>query len=257
MPFFERKTPRDRKKHTGAYYAAMVFTCVIEFALGTNAAFLMYQNFKVTVYSMISMELWANVVTIILAFAFGAGVFAGGMWTFAGFIDNLDDAKAYKNHYHSNGWPISLIWAGLLLVVVLDFTTLMFRVAYFNEKGALSLFAFFCVLIVLPPVLGPLIHVLENTPRNRREAKIRQYAERLDIDGQEKAIRDMSPALRAKALSNDPREVNQAFQEYYQGIDDEKSAQYAAEGEKIRIRQEGEARKNQGFAKEEDQYPLV
>src|ERR1035438_4109710 len=182
MPLFEklRMSQRQKKKHTTAYYAAMCFTCVIEFALGTNAAFLMYQNFKVTIYSMLSIELWASILTIILAFAFGFGVFLGGLWTFAGFIDNIEDAKAYRKEYKSGHWPQGLIWAGLVLVVGLDFTTLLFRVAYFSEKGATSLFAFLSMASVCLTVLRSVSRVqmvdsslwLVQAEDGRREAEV-------------------------------------------------------------------------------------
>ena len=236
MPLFEKiREPRqDNHKHSKAYYAAMVFTCVIEFALGTNAAFLMYQNFKVTIYSMLSIELWATILTIILAFAFGAGVFAGGMWTFAGFIDNLEDAKSYREEYGTSYWPESLIWMGLLLVVGLDFTTLLFRVAFFNEKGATALFAFFCVLIVLPPVLGPVIHVLEHTPRDRTKVKARDYASRIDSQRIMTAVQNMDDDLRTRYLEEHDES---AIAEHYERVASERQANYDFEQQRIAERQ--------------------
>lgn len=236
MPLFDklRVEPPRAKKHGNAYYAAMIFAMVIEFALGTNAAFLMYQNFKVTVYSMLSNEVWASILTIILAFAFGAGVFAGGMWTFAGFIDNIEDAKAYREEYGTTYWPESLIWAGLFLVVGLDFTTLLFRVAFFNEKGATALFAFFCVLIVLPPVLGPLIHVLEHTPRDRGKVKARDYASRIDSQRIMTAVQNMDDDLRTRYLEDHDES---AITEHYERVASERQSNYEFEQGRIAERQ--------------------
>lgn len=265
---FGKTAPRqqmDKKKHGTAYYAAMIFTVVIEFALGTNAAFLMYQNFKVTIYALLQVEGWAVFTTVVLAFAFGVGIFLGGMWTFAGFIDNLDDAKAYSE-YHGIGdlggthWPEALLYLALVLVMALDLTTLLFRSAYFSEKGATALFLFFCVLIVLPPVLGPLIHVLENTPRNRREAKIRQRVERLDVDSMESALQTMDHDLRSRILSNDPNDVKAAWAEYYARVADTRQANYDLEQQRMRDKKMKQSRKNKGFIQPEEQdqqSPLV
>ncbi len=69
----------------------------------------------------------------------------------------------------------------------------MFRAPYFAEKGALALFAFFVILIFLPPILGPSIHVLEHTPRDRRPARARQDAADLRsrwLNGDVSALQD-------------------------------------------------------------------
>lgn len=207
------------KKHGTAYYAAWSFTCVIEFALGTNASFLMYQNFLITVYAMLKSEVWSSLLTVILAMAFGAGIFMGGMWTFAGFIDNLEDAKAYRKEYRTSSWPQALIWSGLALVMALDLTTLFFRLAFFNEKGALALFAFSCVLIVLPPVLGPLIHVLEHTPHNRQLAKVRVKTEHRHTANLMRVADEIDDDLLNDLLSEDEDTSQAALDEHYRRVE--------------------------------------
>lgn len=234
------ESPKARKKHGTAYYAVMMFTSAIEFALGTNAGYLMYQNFTITLYGMLHNELGASALTTILAFVFGSAIFVGGMWTFAGFIDNLEDARAYREAYGTATWPVALIWTGLFLVMALDFTTLLFRLTFFNEKGALSLFAFFCVLIILPPVLGPLIHVLEHTPRERRLAKVRNYVEQLDTDEIERVAREMDADLRTRWLNGDAT----ARTEHYDRVQALRDEAYDQEQATIQERERKKAEKN-------------
>ena len=233
-----------KKNHGAAYHMAMIFTVVIEFALGTNAAFLMYQNFKITVYTMLSNETWATILTIILAFAFGAGIFLGGMWTFAGFIDNLDDARAYRKEFKTGKWPEVLIWSGLVLVVILDFTTLTFRYAFFGEKGALSLFAFSCVLIILPPVLGPLIHVLEHTPHKRQMAKVRVQAEQRHTALLSRVADEIDDDLLGDLLSDDEATSQAAVDEHYRRVDARAAEVQSQQDKEQKDAAEGEGRRN-------------
>jgi len=212
----ERK--QNKKKHGFAFWVIGLFTLAIEMMLGINAAFLVDQSIIIVAHNMLTgtfLEGLAPVISLIVSLILGVCLIVGGCWTFAGFMDSLDDARAYRDAYGTSNWPVVSFWSLEIGIVALDFTTLFFRASYFAEKGAIPLFAFFVILIFMPPVLGPIIHVLENTPHDRRMAKVRRYAEALDGDDVEHAIKTMDPDLRSRLLQGDAS----ALPEHYARVD--------------------------------------
>lgn len=212
---FGNKGPKKaRKRHGFAYYIVGLFTLAIEFMLGVNAAFLVDQSVIIVADNMLAGTVFASLASFIALFAslaVGLCFVMGGLWTFGGFIDSLDDARAYCETYGTRGWPVVMVWALFLGIIALDFTTLGFRAAYFAARGETSLLAFFVILILLPPILGPLLHVLEHTPRDRRLSKVRQFAEALETDDMEYNIRVMEPDLRTRLLNGDATALNEHY----------------------------------------------
>jgi hypothetical protein len=231
----ERK--KVKKKHGLAYYVVLLFTLAIELMLGINAAFLVSQSVSIVARNMLDGTAFAGLAPLIALFcslAVGACFVMGGMWTYAGFIDSLEDAKAYVQEYGTWNWPVWLIWAAFLAIIALDFTTLAFRAVYFAQRGETALLGFFIVLILLPPILGPLIHVLEHTPRDRRLSKVRQFAEALETDDMETVVQTMDPDLRSRMLNGD----QSAIQEHYNRVDAMRAENAAYEQQKIQEREE-------------------
>lgn len=210
----KKSTKPARKKHGFAYYVVGLFTLAIELMLGVNAAFLVDQSVRVVSDNMLEgtpLAGGSSFIALIVSLGVGFCFIWGGLWTFSGFIDSLEDARAYVRHYRTNKWPVAAVWGLYIGIIAIDFATLFFRASYFAAKGETPLMAFFVVLILLPPVLGPLLHVLENTPRDRRLARVRQYAEAVAVDDIETAVKDMNPALRTRLLSGD----GTALRDYY------------------------------------------
>lgn len=230
---FSSKSPKKaRKRHGFAYYVVGLFTLAIEFMLGVNAAFLVDQSVVIVADNMLAgtfLTGFAPFIALLASLAVGLCFVMGGLWTFSGFIDSLDDAKAYCEAYGTSFWPVVMVWALFIGIIALDFTTLGFRAAYFAARGEQSLLAFFVILILLPPILGPLLHVLEHTPRDRRLAKLRQYAEAIETDDVEQAVREMNPALRTRLLNGD----GGAITDYYAQAQAEQEMAESVERQKI------------------------
>ncbi len=230
---FRKKASKPAsKRHSFAYYVVGLFTLAIEFMLGVNAAFLVDQSVIIVANNMLAGTFLATLapfIALLASLAVGLCFVMGGLWTFSGFIDSLEDAKAYCTEYAAGWWPVAMVWFLFVGIIVLDFTTLAFRAVYFSARGESSLLAFFVVLILLPPVLGPLLHVLEHTPRDRRLAKVRQYAEAIETDDVELAIREMNPALRTRLLNGD----QSAFTDYYAQAQQEQEMYESAERQKL------------------------
>jgi hypothetical protein len=257
------KQKKTKRQHGAAFYVIGVFTFAIESMLGINAAFLVDQSIAIVARNMLEgtfLAPLASFVTLIVSLAVGFSFVAGGMWTFSGFMESLDDARAYRDTYGTNHWPVIMVWALVVAVIILDFTTLMFRAAFFAEKGASALLAFFVVLIFLPPILGALVHVLENTPRDRRLSKARQYAEQLEGDSVAGLVETMDEDLRSRWLSGDVAAVD----EHYQRVDSIREdarlyeeAQMLAREEQKRAKQEQKRAKQEQKAQSQRPLPTV
>lgn len=213
---------RAKRKHTLAFYVVGTFAFSIELMLGINVAFLVDQSLGIVAHNMLDgvplLSALATVIPLVISLLIGACFVLGGMWTFAGFMDNLDDARAYAEEYATNKWPVWMVWLILIAVIALDFTTLAFRAAYFAEKGAAALVWFFVILILVPGILGAFLHVLENTPRDRRMVKAERNVEQIDADAYEEALRTMPDDLRTRYLDGDET----ALQEHYDTIQAER-----------------------------------
>src|SRR5579859_1105401 len=136
----ERK--QVKKKHGFAFYIIGLFTLAIEMMLGINAAFLVDQSIAVVAHNMLAgtfIEALAPAISLIISLIVGICFVFGGCWTFAGFMDSLDDARAYRDAYGTSNWPVVSFWTLEISIVALDFTTLLFRASYFAEKGAIPL----------------------------------------------------------------------------------------------------------------------
>jgi hypothetical protein len=235
--FSRRATKKARKRHGFAYYVVGLFTLAIEFMLGVNAAFLVDQSVVIVAANMLAgtiLSPLAPFIALLASVAVGMCFVLGGLWTFSGFVDSLEDAKAYCDEYGTSRWPVVMVWLLFIGIILLDFTTLGFRAAYFAARGETSLLAFFVILILLPPVLGPLLHVLEHTPRDRRLAKVRQYVEALETDDLEVAVKEMNPALRTRLLNDDPT----AITDYYAQAQQEQEMIESAERQKLQERKQ-------------------
>jgi hypothetical protein len=232
---------KAKKRHTLAFYIIGIFTFAIEAMLGINAAFLIDQSMGIVAHNMLDgtpVAAFGGLITLVISLAIGFCFIFGGMWTFTGFMDSLDDAKAYKDYYGTGEWPVRMVWSLEVAVVALDLMTLCFRATYFTEKGAFWLFIFFLILIFMPPVLGPLIHVLENTPRDRRLAKAYRHVEQLEADDISLAVEAMAPDLRTRYLDGD----QDALQEHYERVEALREDNHAYEQEQMRRRDEKKQR---------------
>lgn len=208
--------PRKAKKRHGlSYWVIGTFTFAIESMLGINASFLVHESIVVVLENMLegtSLLILSHLIAIGVSLAVGICFIAGGMWIFGGFMDSLGDARSYKDEYDTGDWPMWLVWLMFAAILGIDFTTLAFRASFFNEKGAGPLFVFFVILIFLPPILGCLMHVFENTPRDRRLSKTRRYAEAIETDDMVSVAQTMDPDLRARWLEDDPTAVTEHYE---------------------------------------------
>ncbi len=246
-------TPIKAKRHHGfAFYVVGAFAFAIETMLGINVAFLVDQSLSIVTHNMLDGTFLAGlapIIALIVALAVGFLFVFGGMWTFAGFMDSLDDARAYATRYTTWEWPVYLVWAMIVAVLLLDYTTLLFRAAYFGDKGAAALFWFFIILILMPPILGCLLHVLENTPRERRQVKAERNIEQLDADAHEYALQTMPDHLRTKYLDGDTGALDLHYQSLQEITEDARQRELdamAARDEEGRQRRESieEKRRN-------------
>ena len=235
------------KKHHGlAFWIVGLFTLAIEIMLGVNAAFLADQSLLIVCKNMLDgtpIAFLSQLIALVGSLFVGASLMMGGMWTFGGFIDSLDDARAYIKYYGTSSWPVWLLWLAFLAIIGIDITTLLFRQSYFASRGESALMGFFIILIFLPPVLGPLLHVLENTPRHRREAKARREVEAIEADDTVEAVRSMSPELRRRLLEGD----TSAFTDYYEQARLEEENAQAYEQAVIEARAHRQAEAERGF----------
>jgi hypothetical protein len=234
---FGSKNTKAKKRHGAAFWIVGLFTFAIESMLGLNAAFLVDQSLSIVVGNMLRGTPFAGLAPLITLFAglvVGVCFVAGGVWTFAGFMDAIADAKAYAKAYRTNNWPVWTVRALFAAIILLDFTTLCFRATFFAERGALFLFIFFLIIIALPPILGPLIYVLDNTPRDRKLTKARQYGEQLETEDIYSVIEQMDPDLRSRWLADDPT----ALQEHYDRVAQRRQEAYEYEQQKIQEREQ-------------------
>lgn len=226
---------KAKRQHSTAYYVIGMFTFAIEAMLGINAAFLVDQSMTIVAHNIFAstfLEPLAPIITLIISLLFGAALMAGGIWTFSGFMETLQDVRAYAQVYHLKRWPVALVWAMMIGIIAIDFTTLAFRASFFSERGAIALFVFFVILIFMPSILGALVYILENTPRDRRLTKARQYGEQLETDDTYQVIETMDPDLRSRYLSDDPT----ALQEHYARVDQQRQEAWEYEQQQIRER---------------------
>jgi hypothetical protein len=239
---------KAKKHHNFAYYVMQWFCLIIEVLLGLNVAFLVNENLQIILHHMMQgvfLGIVATVVAGLLSLAVAACFTLGGMWTFAGFLDSYKDAEAYEQAEATWGpWPRGLMILLLLMMMALDFFTLQFRATYFAQQGEAALFNFFVVLIALPFVLGCIIHVIENTPRNRRQTKAFNYAQQVAVGDEERAVQYMTPQERDQYLSG---YRDDALASYHSRINDQRDAGYQAEqdrktGKQMKLAEKAETR---------------
>jgi hypothetical protein len=229
--------------HGLSWYVIGIFSFAIEAMLGINSAFLVHENMHVVSQQLLTetfLSPFAATIALVISLAFGACLVAGGMWMFTGFLDSLDDARAYGDHYGASWqWPVLLVFFVAASIILLDLATLMFRAAFFAEKGAVWLLVFFAVLIPVPAILGVLMHVLEQTPRDRRLAKAHQYASSLEVADVTAAIQAMDADLRSRYLEGD----DDALKEHYQRVETMRQEGAAYEQARIEQRKQKQAQK--------------
>lgn len=240
--------PQKAKKHHSVGYYVFWWMCfIIEVLLGINVAFLVDVNLQVVAVHMMegvtllgmSLEPVAITVAFVISLAVAACFMMGGMWTFSDFLDSYRDAEEYERAEGTSWpWPRLLMVAFLLVVMALDFFTLQFRATYFASTGETALFAFFCVLIVMPFLLGCLIHVIENTPRDRRLTKAYNYAQQVATGDEERAVQYMTAGERDMYLSGNR---DDAMASYYA-----RTGQLSAE--RTRVEEERQADRQQRLA---------
>lgn len=212
----EKVQSKPAKQHSAAFWMIWIFTLAIELMLGINAAFLLDQSLLIVANNMLAdtpLAPLGGLIALIVALLAGLAVVLGGIWTFTSFIDSLDSANAYHEHYGSKvPWATVLVCVLEGAIIGIDFTTLCFRATYFAERGAIWLFIFFIILIILPPILGPLLHVLENAPRDRRLALAYRQAEQLEATDLASAIEAMDPDLRTRYLNGDQDAISEHYE---------------------------------------------
>src|SRR5690348_11065909 len=194
------------RRYPLAYWIIGLFTLAIEAMLGINAAFLVDQVSQVMAENMLRGTQWSSYAFLIALFVglgFGFCLCVGGLWTFTGFIDNLEDAKAYIKDSGGSWLSVVALWTLAILIMLLDVFTLFFRLDYFKEHGSTPLFWFFVILIPMPMLLGYLMYVLSNVPQSRHEAKALARAVRLNTADLQHAVESMDPDLRNRFASGD------------------------------------------------------
>lgn len=211
---------RRKKKHGLAFIIISIFTLAIEMMLGINAAFLVDQSVQIVADNMLGATFLAGlaaIIALVISLAVGSALILGGQWTFSGFLDSLDDARAYQDEYKTAWpWPEISQWGLVALIVGVDFTTLFFRAAYFAAKGEQALFWFFVLLIFAPFLLGAIVHVIENTPHDRRVVKVARQASAIETDRLEHAVQSMDDDLRSRWVNaSNQDERNQVMDEHY------------------------------------------
>lgn len=249
------------KKHHSLVYMIMVWFCfMIEVLLGLNVAFLVNDNLQIVARNMTegvpfpAVSVIGASVAFLISLAVASAFTLGGMWTFSGFLDLYKDAEEYEHDQGTWGWwPRGLVVLLLLIIFGLDYTTLMFRAAYFSEKGASSLFLFFCGLIILPFVLGCIIHIIENTPRDRRQTKAYNYAQQVATGDEERAVQYMTPQERDQYLTPGGRE--DALANYYARVEQEQEGKLQVNDEKAQRKADRKAEKQR--RKDEKRNPFL
>lgn len=247
MKIFGKKPRKARKHHSAAYYVIGTITFAVEVMLGINAAFLIDQSVSIVARNMLDGTPIASLATgiaLILSIILSVGFAAWGFWTFGGFMDTLKDVQAYQEEYGTRSWPVVLVWASAVLIILIDCATLFFRAAYFAERGEGALLVFFAAIIIIPFPLGCLMYVIEHTPRKRQLAKMRQFASSVEISALDTVIQEMDDDLRSRWLADDAT----ALQEHYDRI--------AAAQEEDRLYSQGLIEERQR-GKEEEQRPLL
>lgn len=199
------KSKKARRRHGVWYWMAFAFVLCIGVLLGVNIALLVFASTSVVLLNLLTgfaSGLWiAYVVSLGISALLGIAFLIGYMWTFAGASSTFEAAKAYAEEYATRWpWPQSLVIGLEVFFIVLDLISLSYRREFFQAKGAEQLFWFFVVLSLLSPVVGLLMHVLENKPLKFRLAEAGQHAANLVGDDIFSAIESMPPDRRTKVL---------------------------------------------------------
>ena len=222
---FASATNKARKNHGIAFYVVGLFTFAIEAMLGLNAAFLIDQSLSIVSDNMLRdtpLFPFSALIALLISLIVGLCFILGGMWTFAGFMRSLDVARAYiKKNCPGKVWPRRGFQGLLFSVIALDFSTLCFRATYFADKGAVALFIFSCILIMMPPILGVIIYVLENVPHDFQMSEVKVLAENRLTEISKSIVNeiddDLLPYLLSKNDDSTPvvEDVTYAHEEHY------------------------------------------
>jgi len=244
------------RRYPLAYWIIGLFTLAIEIMLGINAAFLVDSVLQVMIDNMLSGTQWSALsptIALLLGLGFGFCLTVGGLWTFAGFVDNMEDAKAYIDASGASWFSMAALIGLAVLIMGLDLFTLFFRMDYFKEHGATPLFWFFVILIPMPMLLGYLMYVLSNVPQYRYEARAKAAATRLSTADLQHAIENMDPDLRNRFANDDKT----ALTEHYERIETARTADREREREKLQVKEDKKREKREKQERRRNPFRLV
>lgn len=203
----DKVLPRShgRRRHAIWYWMAFWFIFCIGALLGVNIALLIFASTSVVLLNLLSGfsagAALSYAVSLGISALLAAAFLIGYMWTFGGASNTYEAAKAYEHEYGVSWWWPRLLVVGLeVFFIALDLISLSYRREFFAAKGADQLFWFFVALSLLSPIVGLLMHILENKPLSHRLAEIRQYNANLVGDDIEAAIRAMPTDKRTRLL---------------------------------------------------------
>jgi hypothetical protein len=214
------KIKLDKAHRRHAIWWWMVFWLVfcIGVLLGVNIALLVFASTSVVLVALLEglpgATNLAYVVSLAIALLLGTAFLVGYLWTFAGASSTFETAAAYAEaHGLRFPWPQALVIALEGFFIALDLISLLYRRQFFATKGAEQLFWFFVVLSLMSPILGLLMHILENKPLSYRLSEIRQHTANLVGDDLQALVGSMPFEHRVRALSGDETAVQEHLEQ--------------------------------------------
>ncbi len=234
---------KAHRHHTLWYWMAFSFAVCIGVLLGVNIALLIFASTSVVLLTLLagltSGQVLAYIISLLIAALLGVAFLAGYIWTFAGASSTYEAAKAYTEEYGLNWpWPQYLVIGLELFFIVLDLISLWYRKQFFAARGAEQLFWFFVVLSLLSPVVGLLMHILENKPLRYRLTEAQRRASNLVGDDLEQLIDTMPFERRARIISGDETALSEHL-EYIRQREQE-----VEQIEQARVKERDERRRN-------------
>jgi len=180
-----------------AKWFAFVFALLIEVLLGVNAFFLVNVSTEIIFTEF-------PILALLVSALFGIGLFLGGMWVFMFAEYSYKACRAYTIAHNTWPWREVIVYLLIVGVIGLDLTSLAFRRAYLNNRGADWLFWFFVILALLPPLIGVLVHVFVNKPVEYRYGEAYDSIHQQTIDELVDVMPGMPLDKKLRYLNGDP-----------------------------------------------------
>ncbi len=248
--------PKARRRHSLWYWMAFSFALCIGILLGVNIALLIFASTSIVSLNLLgglpAGQMLAYLISLSIAALLGLAFVVGYIWTFAGASSTYEAAAAYEHEYGCFWpWPRALVVGLELFFLALDLISLLYRREYFAGKGAEQLFWFFVVLSLLSPVIGLLMHILENKPLSHRLVEAQRHTANLVGDDLEQLINSMPFDKRTRVLSGD----GAALREHYDAI--RTHEEEIRQAEEQRRQEKYERAQERGKRRQESQRPLA